>query len=317
MKKLHTFAFYALVTPLLTLSASSALAHNATDLEDGRFAQSPQISQSTNSNANSDRLTSPRDQSSSPSRSYLDSVPYNGMHASNLIGTNVHTSDNEDIGSVKDLIIGQDGQVVAVVVSVGGFLGMGEKDVALGWDNLTRSGIADKQELRVDVTRADLKAAPAFVKPEKYRTAQTTPREQNSPPKRAQASVQQDTQLDTQKRRQQPESNRQHVSDNHGEKNRGHLVAVPSLGFHTDSLMGMDVYTSDNESIGSVDDLIIDESGKIVAIIVSVGGFLGIGQKDVAISWDHVTRSGVKNEQKLNANVTRENLKSAPKFASH
>lgn len=50
----------------------------------------------------------------------------------------------------------------AIVVSVGGFLGMGERDVAIGWDHVTRASASSKQELRVDVTRDKLKGAPKF-----------------------------------------------------------------------------------------------------------------------------------------------------------
>src|SRR3712207_6652500 len=47
-------------------------------------------------------------------------------------------------------------------------------------------------------------------------------------------------------------------------------------------LMGVDVYGSDNQKIGDIDELILDRQGKIHGIVVGVGGFLGIGQKDVA-----------------------------------
>jgi len=53
-----------------------------------------------------------------------------------------------------------------------------------------------------------------------------------------------------------------------------------------------------------------------VAIVVGVGGFQGIAEKDVAIDWGEVTRSGTsdENEQELRINVTREDLRSAPDF---
>ncbi len=95
---------------------------------------------------------------------YMASVPANGMEASNLIGAEVKTSADEDVGSVSDLIIDENGQVVAVVVGVGGFLGMGERDVAIGWDKVKRSGVSDKEELRIDVSREDLGFAPKFAK---------------------------------------------------------------------------------------------------------------------------------------------------------
>jgi sporulation protein YlmC with PRC-barrel domain len=57
-------------------------------------------------------------------------------------------------------------------------------------------------------------------------------------------------------------------------------------------LMGLNVVGSNNENIGSVSDLLVDEEGNIHAAIVGVGGFLGIGQKDVAISFEsfNITR---------------------------
>jgi sporulation protein YlmC with PRC-barrel domain len=48
-------------------------------------------------------------------------------------------------------------------------------------------------------------------------------------------------------------------------------------------LMGVDVYGSDNQKIGDIDEVLVDKQGKIQAVVVGIGGFLGIGEKDVAI----------------------------------
>jgi hypothetical protein len=53
--------------------------------------------------------------------------------------------------------------VLALVVSVGGFLGMGERNVAIPWDDVKTSGAMGEQELRIDLTREDLQQAPEFV----------------------------------------------------------------------------------------------------------------------------------------------------------
>lgn len=53
-------------------------------------------------------------------------------------------------------------------------------------------------------------------------------------------------------------------------------------------LMGADVWGADNESIGSVDDLLLDRDGQVQAIILNIGGFLGIGARNVAISTDEL-----------------------------
>lgn len=93
---------------------------------------------------------------------YMESAPANGMQANHLIGAEVKTSGDEDVGSVSDLIVDKNGQVVAIVLGIGGFLGMGEKEVAIGWDDVTRSGTSDDLELRIDATRASLGSAPEF-----------------------------------------------------------------------------------------------------------------------------------------------------------
>src|SRR5215207_1860969 len=50
-------------------------------------------------------------------------------------------------------------------------------------------------------------------------------------------------------------------------------------------LMGIDVYGSDNQKIGDIDEVLLDRDGRIHAVVIGIGGFLGIGQKDVAISF--------------------------------
>jgi sporulation protein YlmC with PRC-barrel domain len=56
--------------------------------------------------------------------------------ASKLIGLNVYNDSNEKLGDINELILDKDGKVSAVVVGVGGFLGMGEHDIAVSMDKL-------------------------------------------------------------------------------------------------------------------------------------------------------------------------------------
>jgi sporulation protein YlmC with PRC-barrel domain len=95
-------------------------------------------------------------------RGFISTAPASGIQASDLIGAKVRSTDDENVGSVDDVIIDENGQVVAIIVGVGGFLGLGQKDVAISWDNVTRSGAVDDPELRVDVTRESLLNAPEF-----------------------------------------------------------------------------------------------------------------------------------------------------------
>ena len=165
MKKLHSFAFYAFVTPVITLGAGSLLAQQSTDKNMDSEQHSPQhdqnSTQSTPWTTQGDQNM--HDQSRMEYRGYLGSAPANGSQASNLIGAEVRTSGGEEMGPVSDLIINKNGQVVAIVISVGGFLGMGQRDVAIGWDDVTRSGTSsDKNNLQLNMTSDSLMSAPEF-----------------------------------------------------------------------------------------------------------------------------------------------------------
>ena len=53
-------------------------------------------------------------------------------------------------------------------------------------------------------------------------------------------------------------------------------------------MVGLSVYNDKNESIGSINDMITDKNGKIVAVVIGVGGFLGVGEHLVAVPFDKV-----------------------------
>ncbi len=66
-------------------------------------------------------------------------------------------------------------------------------------------------------------------------------------------------------------------------------------------LEGLNVYNQNNEKIGDISEMLVDQSGKIQAVVVGVGGFLGIGERDVAISFDQVK---FVNEPRANTAAT-------------
>lgn len=159
LNKLHSFAFYALITPAIALGSSAALAQQSTG---SQVEQNPSDMQKTQGDMKSPAKAPQTAQSGMQKADYMGTAPANGIHASNLIGARVVTAGDEEVGAVSDLIIDQDGQVVGVVIGVGGFLGMGEKDVAIGWDSVQKTGNADELELRIDQSRESLQSAPEF-----------------------------------------------------------------------------------------------------------------------------------------------------------
>lgn len=65
---------------------------------------------------------------------------------SDFIGQSIYTADDQSIGDINDLLVEQDGGIVAAVVGVGGFLGIGEKNVAIPFENITIRREADEAD---------------------------------------------------------------------------------------------------------------------------------------------------------------------------
>ena len=74
------------------------------------------------------------------------------------------------------------------------------------------------------------------------------------------------------------------------------------------------VYDPSDNKIGDVDDVLIDKEGRVTALIISVGGFLGMGEKDVAIPFSAVHSSEKNNKWYLVLNTTKDALKTAPGY---
>ena len=88
--------------------------------------------------------------------------------ASTMIGETVTNAKNESVGDINDVIIGQDGKVIGAIIGVGGFLGIGEKNVAVKWESFEvkpqPDDQADKLKVNLNVTKETLESAPAYTR---------------------------------------------------------------------------------------------------------------------------------------------------------
>jgi PRC-barrel domain len=82
-------------------------------------------------------------------------------------------------------------------------------------------------------------------------------------------------------------------------------------------LLGLSAVNAANDTIGEVNDLVTDRNGKTVAAVIGVGGFLGIGEKDVAIPFEDLkfTRDE-NNDITIEVDISKEALKAAPDYQS-
>lgn len=83
-------------------------------------------------------------------------------------------------------------------------------------------------------------------------------------------------------------------------------------------MIGHAVKNSSGKTVGDVDNLIVDKTGGLKAAVIGVGGFLGIGEKDVAVPYDalNVDRDPKTGDLKLTMNMSQDQLKSAPAFVT-
>ena len=210
--------------------------------------------------------------------------------ASELIGATVYDRSGDEaqsIGEINDLIVEDDGSVSAAIIGVGGFLGVGEKNVVVSFNALemTKDEEGDRYVI-LATTKEDLEAAPAF----EYDTALAPAMENVAPhevaPKQDQAMSEQpadDQGYGTTTNDQAAVEPRAAAPDRAG------LKMAEAASFSADNLIGVSVYSADNENIGEVSDIILatdGADGAIEAVILDVGGFLGIGVKPVAVSFD-------------------------------
>jgi sporulation protein YlmC with PRC-barrel domain len=89
----------------------------------------------------------------------------NAFLASNLIGSSGYSPSNENVGDVNDIVFSKDGKVQAIIIGVGGFLGLGEKDVAVPMEKLQFARDENNRwKFTINASRDELEKAAAFDK---------------------------------------------------------------------------------------------------------------------------------------------------------
>jgi sporulation protein YlmC with PRC-barrel domain len=100
---------------------------------------------------------------------YTTPVTANQHRASDLINKSVYNRANERVGEVNELVLDQNGQVVAAIIGVGGFLGIGERNVAVNFNQLQMMNDNNTMRIVVNADKAQLQQAPEFRRPDTWR----------------------------------------------------------------------------------------------------------------------------------------------------
>ncbi|MCV9998656.1 PRC-barrel domain-containing protein [Pararhizobium sp. YC-54] len=214
---------------------------------------------------------------------YFSAAPEQVL-ASAVLGKTVYTGADEQgeaIGDVNDVVINADGGAEALVIGVGGFLGIGEKDVAINFDRVSWSDRDGQRIIVVSATKEELQAAPEFERAALMDGAAATGPEDDTV-----ATTQPATGTTPQMTDPDIAPPAGTVTTTTAPPDEMRLVDPALLS--AEKLIGTEVKVADDTRVGEIGDVLLDKNGKVEAYVIDVGGFLGIGQKPVAMSAESV-----------------------------
>jgi sporulation protein YlmC with PRC-barrel domain len=223
-----------------------------------------------------------------------------------LIGRKIQDAQNETIGQITSIYIGPDPRVM---VGVGGFLGLGEREVRIAWSDLHVENYGEK--VMVNMTRDELKARP------EYKYGDTSWRGQVFSDKGPWPVADPDRSASAADR--MPNNGVAIGGKTASDRNSG--AATASTGdfnaageMSGAALIGATIQNENQETVGKVRDIYVDGDGAIRKVVVSVGGFLGMGAKDVAVNWSDIRFSRDDKSVVLTTSWTRDSLKGMPDY---
>lgn len=123
---------------------------------------------------------------------------------------------------------------------------------------------------------------------------------------------------DNMKNKNMPQNNASETQDNRDRMNsasRPHTAALDFVArqspqeIHASELIGKSVYGANGSSIGDINNVVLSENGEIAAVVIGVGGFLGIGEKNVGVKFSALSFVPEAELRKLNRNADNSDKK--------
>ncbi len=211
----------------------------------------------------------------------------------------------DNIGQINEIVLSADGKVRAIVVAVGGFLGMGEQDVAVTMDQVTFATDPDdaaEMYIVINTSGEMLKTSPAYnrlsaaVDPARVPAAGDTA-----------VATTGDTATQTTAER---------TPFSAPEMSRDGYDRMVVTEVTAEMLIGKSVYGVNEDEIGTIDDLILDDAGAITNVIIDFGGFLGMGTSQISLGYDELTilADGGRTDVRVYVDATKDQVQAQPKY---
>lgn len=259
--------------------------------------------------------------------------------ASDFIGMRVYSAESaidaqeyagvqqgwNDIGEINDVVLNRDGRIDAVLVDIGGFLGMGERQVAVGIESIrfvadsATADAADDFFLVINADRSTLEGAPAYLNGGMASAGRADATSDGTgalaTDTDATGNVVDDSTGDA-------------VANTTGDIGAGTdgtvgtsgtlaregYAGIDASGITGDQLRGVRVYGPNDEDLGEISDIVLTDAGAPARVIIDVGGFLGIGEKPVEIEMARlqIMQATAGGRYRAYLQMTQEELESMP-----
>lgn len=289
MRTLITSSALALMIATPALATSADTAENAAPMDTSASA------------ATMDRETS----------IFLKTSAVNDLFGSALIGKALYASERDstgvdktaldqdwdNVGEINDLLLGGDGEVKAVLLDIGGFLGIGEKTVAVDMSELSFINDGDENSdyfVTVALSKTMLENAPEFDHMSSNETtAMTTDHTMSDGTTTAMTMDE--------------------AWDRPATARDGYVI-VAETDVTAEDLQGASIYGANDALLGEIEELIIGSDGNVETALADIGGFLGIGEKRIEISYDElqIMREGDGDDLIVFVSATQEQLEKRP-----
>lgn len=245
------------------------------------------------------------------------------IHASNLIGMRIYRSEGadaegyegiqndwDDIGEVNDVILSRDGNVESVLVDTGGFLGMGENQIAVNMSALrfvSDDATADDDSdyfLVLNTSREMLEQAPVYGRTAADQAAV------------GYATAADQTQTDMTAIETGADMTTADVANPRVPIERDGYLMAEDVDLTAERLTGAAVYDANDEWIGEVSELVLNDDGRVNSVVIDIGGFLGIGEKPVQLNLSDIDilRADDGSDIRIYVSMTESELETMPDY---
>lgn len=254
-------------------------------------------------------------------------IPHaDGFLATNMIGEKVYNGtadDAENIGDVNDIVLTADGAADQLIIGVGGFLGIGEKNVALPFKDFDWAERNGDRWLVMATTKEQLQALPDFDRraydPAPAPVAATDPAapatDQTAQAPAAPATPEATSPATNETAQAVTPDTATTDETKTAAIDKSTLKELPAADLRAEELMGTTVYGADDANIGEIGDILMTADGKIDAYVIDVGGFLGVGEKKVAVGSDNLAfMVDADGKKYLYTTFTKEQLDAQPAY---